>query len=147
MVFQNYVFYLYMNVYENMVFGFKLCKMLCEEIDKCVCDVVWILQIEYLFGCKFKEFLGGQCQCVVMGCVIVCELLVFLMDELFLNFDVKLCVEMCLQILQFYCCFGVIIIYVIYDQVEVMMFGNCIVVMCDGVIMQVDILMNFYDFL
>lgn len=98
MVFQNYVFYFYMSVEENMVWGLKICGMSKVYIEECVWEVVCILELDGLFKCCLCEFFGGQWQCVVMGCVIVCELVVFLFDELFFNFDVKLCVQMCLEL-------------------------------------------------
>lgn len=51
----------------------------------------------------------------MLGRVIVWDVKVFLMDELLLNLDVKFCVVMCLEIFKLYYCFGIIIIYVIYD--------------------------------
>ena len=41
---------------------------------------------------------------------------------------------------------GATIVYVTHDQVEAMTLGNRIVVMRDGLIMQVDTPMNLYDF-
>lgn len=37
-----------------------------------------------------------------MGCVIVCDVKVFLMDEFLFNLDVKLCVLMCVEIVKIY---------------------------------------------
>lgn len=89
-------------VFDNMVFGLKFRKLLKKEIVECVRVVVDILEIGYLFKWKLKVFLGGQWQWVVFGWLIVWELKVFLMDELFFNLDVKLCVVMCVEISKFY---------------------------------------------
>ncbi|GBF04328.1 ABC transporter [Deinococcus aerius] len=146
MVFQNYALYPHMNVYENMAFGLKLRKTPKEEIDKRVRDAARILQIEHLLGRKPKELSGGQRQRVAMGRAIVREPKVFLMDEPLSNLDAKLRVEMRAQISQLHRRLGATIIYVTHDQVEAMTLGNRIVVMRDGVIMQVDTPMNLYDF-
>ena len=146
MVFQNYALYPHMNVYENMAFGLKLRKTPREEIDKRVRDAARILQIEHLLGRKPKELSGGQRQRVAMGRAIVREPSVFLMDEPLSNLDAKLRVEMRSQISQLHRRLGATIIYVTHDQVEAMTLGNRIVVMRDGVIMQVDTPMNLYDF-
>ena len=146
MVFQNYALYPHMNVYENMAFGLKLRKTPKEEIDKRVRDAARILQIEHLLGRKPKELSGGQRQRVAMGRAIVREPSVFLMDEPLSNLDAKLRVEMRSQISQLHRRLGATIIYVTHDQVEAMTLGNRIVVMRDGVIMQVDTPMNLYDF-
>ncbi|WP_019584809.1 ABC transporter ATP-binding protein [Deinococcus apachensis] len=146
MVFQNYALYPHMNVYENMAFGLKLRKTPKEEIDKRVRDAARILQIEHLLGRKPKELSGGQRQRVAMGRAIVREPKVFLMDEPLSNLDAKLRVEMRSQISQLHRRLGATIIYVTHDQVEAMTLGNRIVVMRDGLIMQVDTPMNLYDF-
>jgi len=146
MVFQNYALYPHMNVYENMAFGLKLRKTPKAEIDQRVRDAAKILQIEHLLGRKPKELSGGQRQRVAMGRAIVREPEVFLMDEPLSNLDAKLRVEMRSQISQLHRRLGATIIYVTHDQVEAMTLGNRIVVMRDGLIMQVDTPMNLYDF-
>ena len=146
MVFQNYALYPHMNVYENMAFGLKLRKTPRDEIDRRVRDAARILQIEHLLGRKPKELSGGQRQRVAMGRAIVREPKVFLMDEPLSNLDAKLRVEMRSQISQLHRRLGATIVYVTHDQVEAMTLGNRIVVMRDGVIMQVDTPMNLYDF-
>ncbi|ASN80270.1 ABC transporter ATP-binding protein [Deinococcus ficus] len=146
MVFQNYALYPHMNVYENMAFGLKLRKTPRDEIDRRVRDAAKILQIDHLLGRKPKELSGGQRQRVAMGRAIVREPKVFLMDEPLSNLDAKLRVEMRSQISQLHRRLGATIVYVTHDQVEAMTLGNRIVVMRDGVIMQVDTPMNLYDF-
>ncbi|GAA4022699.1 ABC transporter ATP-binding protein [Deinococcus rubellus] len=146
MVFQNYALYPHMNVYENMAFGLKLRKTPKDEIDKRVRDAAKILQIEHLLGRKPKELSGGQRQRVAMGRAIVREPKVFLMDEPLSNLDAKLRVEVRSQISQIHQRLGTTIIYVTHDQVEAMTLGNRIVVMKDGVMMQVDSPLNLYDY-
>ncbi len=146
MVFQNYALYPHMNVYDNMAFGLKLRKTPKEEIERRVRDAAKILQIEHLLGRKPKELSGGQRQRVAMGRAIVREPKVFLMDEPLSNLDAKLRVEMRSQISQLHRRLGATIVYVTHDQVEAMTLGNRIVVMRDGLIMQVDTPMNLYDF-
>ncbi|WP_425148393.1 ABC transporter ATP-binding protein [Deinococcus sp.] len=146
MVFQNYALYPHMNVYDNMAFGLKLRKTPKEEIDKRVRDAAKILQIEHLLGRKPKELSGGQRQRVAMGRAIVREPKVFLMDEPLSNLDAKLRVEMRSQISQLHRRLGTTIIYVTHDQVEAMTLGSRIVVMRDGIIMQVDTPLNLYDY-
>lgn len=66
--------------------------------------------------------------------MIVCGFEVFFFDEFFFNFDVELCVDMWVEIVCLYKEIGVIMIYVIYDQVEVMILVDKIVVLCVGYI-------------
>ncbi|WP_424951513.1 ABC transporter ATP-binding protein [Deinococcus sp.] len=146
MVFQNYALYPHMNVYDNMAFGLKLRKTPKDQIEARVRDAAKILQIEHLLGRKPKELSGGQRQRVALGRAIVREPKVFLMDEPLSNLDAKLRVEMRSQISQLHRRLGTTIIYVTHDQVEAMTMGSRIVVMRDGLIMQVDTPLNLYDY-
>ena len=73
-----------------------------------------------------------------MGRAIVREPKVFLMDEPLSNLDAKLRVQMRSEISSLHQRLGATIIYVTHDQTEAMTLGTRIVVMKDGVIMQVD---------
>ena len=81
---------------------------------------------------------GGQRQRVAMGRAIVRNPKVFLMDEPLSNLDAKLRVQMRSEIASLHNRLGATIIYVTHDQTEAMTLGTRIVVLKDGVIMQVD---------
>ncbi len=145
MVFQNYALYPHMTVYDNMAFGLKLRKTPKAEIDKRVHESAKILDIEHLLDRKPKALSGGQRQRVAMGRAIVREPKVFLMDEPLSNLDAKLRVQMRLEISKLHQRLQTTFIYVTHDQVEAMTLGTRIVVMKDGVIMQVDSPTNLYQ--
>ena len=146
MVFQNYALYPHMTVYNNMAFALKLRKVPKDEIDKKVRNAARILDLEKLLDRKPKALSGGQRQRVAMGRAIVREPKVFLMDEPLSNLDAKLRVQMRSEISSLHQRLGATIIYVTHDQTEAMTLGTRIVVMKDGVIMQVDSpQMNFMD--
>ncbi len=138
MVFQNYALYPHMTVYDNMAFGLKLRKVPKEEIDKKVQEAARILDLEKLLDRKPKALSGGQRQRVAMGRAIVRNPKVFLMDEPLSNLDAKLRVQMRAEIASLHKRLGATIIYVTHDQTEAMTLGTRIVVLKDGVIMQVD---------
>lgn len=48
-----------MIVYDNIVFLFKLRKVLKDEIDRCVREVVEMFGFMEFFNRKLREFLGG----------------------------------------------------------------------------------------
>ena len=97
------------------------------------------LDLEKLLDRKPKALSGGQRQRVAMGRAIVREPKVFLMDEPLSNLDAKLRVQMRSEISSLHQRLGATIIYVTHDQTEAMTLGTRIVVMKDGVIMQVDL--------
>ena len=145
MVFQNYALYPHMTVYDNMAFGLKLRKVPKAEIDKKVREAARILDLEKLLDRKPKALSGGQRQRVAMGRAIVRNPKVFLMDEPLSNLDAKLRVQMRSEIASLHNRLGATIIYVTHDQTEAMTLGTRIVVLKDGVIMQVDSPQKLYN--
>jgi multiple sugar transport system ATP-binding protein len=145
MVFQNYALYPHMNVYENLAFGLRLRRFPRAEIDRRVKEAAEILSIGGLLKRKTKELSGGQKQRVALGRAIVRNPAVFLMDEPLSNLDAKLRVQMRTEISKLHQRVATTVIYVTHDQVEAMTMGHRIVVMRDGLIMQVASPQEIYD--
>ena len=145
MVFQNYAVYPHMTVFDNMAFGLKLRKVPKDEIKKKVEEAAKILDLEKLLDRKPKALSGGQRQRVAMGRAIVRNPKVFLMDEPLSNLDAKLRVQMRSEIASLHNRLKATIIYVTHDQTEAMTLGTRIVVLKDGVIMQVDSPQKLYN--
>ena len=145
MVFQNYALYPHMTVYDNMAFGLKLRKVPKDQIDKAVREAARILDLDKLLDRKPKALSGGQRQRVAMGRAIVRNPKVFLMDEPLSNLDAKLRVQMRSEIASLHNRLKATIIYVTHDQTEAMTLGTRIVVLKDGVIMQVDSPQKLYN--
>ena len=143
MVFQNYALYPHMTVFDNMAFGLKLRKVPKDEIKKKVEEAAKILDLEKLLDRKPKALSGGQR--VAMGRAIVRNPKVFLMDEPLSNLDAKLRVQMRSEIASLHNRLKATIIYVTHDQTEAMTLGTRIVVLKDGVIMQVDSPQKLYN--
>lgn len=145
MVFQNYALYPHMTVFDNMAFGLKLRKVPKAEIKKKVDEAARILDLEKLLDRRPKALSGGQRQRVAMGRAIVRNPKVFLMDEPLSNLDAKLRVQMRAEIAGLHHRLGATIIYVTHDQTEAMTLGTRIVVLKDGIIMQVDSPWKLYN--
>lgn len=95
MVFQDYVFWLYMSVVQNVVFLLCMCGVFCSECECWVSEVLVWVGFNGFVECKFLGFFGGQQQWVVLVWVIVVVLWVLLFDELFFNLDSELCELLC----------------------------------------------------
>ena len=145
MVFQNYALYPHMTLFDNMAFGLKLRKVPKDQIKAKVEEAARILDLEKLLDRKPKALSGGQRQRVAMGRAIVRNPKVFLMDEPLSNLDAKLRVQMRSEIASLHNRLGATIIYVTHDQTEAMTLGTRIVVLKDGVIMQVDSPQKLYN--
>lgn len=145
MVFQNYALYPHMTVYKNMAFGLKLRKYPKAEIDQRVRDASEILGIQELLERKPKELSGGQRQRVAVGRAIVRKPKAFLFDEPLSNLDAKMRVQMRTEISKLHSQLLATMIYVTHDQVEAMTMGDRIVVMKDGLILQVAPPLELYE--
>jgi len=137
MVFQNYALYPHMTVFDNMAFALKLRKTPKAEINARVHEAAKILDIEHLLDRKPKALSGGQRQRVALGCAIVRNPKVFLMDEPLSNLDAKLRVAMRTEINKLHKSLETTFIYVTHDQIEAMTLGDRIVIMKDGFIQQI----------
>ncbi|MBU0714801.1 MAG: sn-glycerol-3-phosphate ABC transporter ATP-binding protein UgpC [Verrucomicrobia bacterium] len=145
MVFQNYALYPHMTVYDNMAFGLKLRKYKRAEIESRVREASDILGITDYLHRKPKALSGGQRQRVAVGRAIVRKPKVFLFDEPLSNLDAKMRVQMRAEIIKLHARLEATMIYVTHDQVEAMTMGDRIVVMKDGVVLQVATPLDLYE--
>jgi multiple sugar transport system ATP-binding protein len=146
MVFQEYALYPHMSVYKNMAFALRLRKFPKDEIDQRVRWASEILGIQNLLDRKPKQLSGGQRQRVAVGRAIVRKPAVFLFDEPLSNLDAKLRVQMRAELSKLHDRLQTTIIYVTHDQVEAMTMGTKIVVMKDGLIQQIGIPLEVYNY-
>lgn len=144
MVFQNYALYPHMSVYENMAFPLRTAHMPRDEIDRRVKNAAELLGITEYLSRRPKALSGGQRQRVALGRAIVRDPKVFLLDEPLSNLDAKLRAAMRAEITALHERLGTTFVYVTHDQVEAMTMGDRIVVMKDGVVMQIDSPMDLY---
>ncbi|PKM51327.1 MAG: sugar ABC transporter ATP-binding protein [Firmicutes bacterium HGW-Firmicutes-7] len=144
MVFQNFVMYPDMTVYQNIAHGLKVKKISSEEIHKRVTEAAEILGIEQLLDSMPSSLSGGQQQRVAMGRALVKQPKVFLMDEPLSNLETKLRVKMRLELAKVHKKLQTTVIYVTHDFEEAMALGTRLVVMKEGIIQQVDSPLNLY---
>ena len=137
MLFQNYVLYPQMTVYENMAFSLRLEKLSKGEIDKLVYDTAKLLCIEELLERKPKTLSSAQKQRVAIGRAIIRNPKVFLMDEPLSNLDKKMHGQMYMEISKLHKKLGTTVVYVTHNQAEALSLGTKIVVMKEGSVQQV----------
>jgi len=145
MVFQSYALYPHMTVGENMGFGLKTAGESKSDIASKVGEAARILKLENLLDRKPKALSGGQRQRVAIGRAITREPRGFLFDEPLSNLDAALRVEMRFEIAKLHETLGTTMVYVTHDQVEAMTLADRIVVLKDGVIMQVGAPRTLYE--
>ena len=145
MVFQSYALYPHMSVRENVGFGLKTAGAPKSEIDEKVSHAAEILELDAYLDRKPKALSGGQRQRVAIGRAIVREPKGFLFDEPLSNLDAALRVQMRFEIAKLHDKLKTTMIYVTHDQVEAMTLADKIVVLKDGLIMQVGSPRELYE--
>lgn len=145
MVFQNYALYPHMTVRGNMEYPLKLKKMDPNEIKRRVEEAAEILGITQYLERKPKALSGGQRQRVAIGRAIVRDPKVLLMDEPLSNLDAKLRNQMRAEIIKLRQRIDATFIYVTHDQTEAMTLGDRIVIMKDGVVLQIGTPQEVFD--
>lgn len=145
MVFQNYALYPHKSVFENMSMALKLQKVPAVEIRERVGEVAVLLGLTEYLDRKPAALSGGQRQRVAIGRAIVRTPDVFLFDEPLSNLDAKLRVKMRMELQDLHKRLGVTSVYVTHDQVEAMTLADRIVIMKDGVVVQVGTPREVYD--
>ncbi len=137
MVFQNYAIYPHMTVAKNIGFGLRATSL--PEADKArrVTDIAEKLGLTDLMHRRPSELSGGQRQRVAIGRAMVRDPAVFLFDEPLSNLDAQLRAQMRLEIKKLHQTLGRTIVFVTHDQVEAMTLADRIVIMKDGLILQV----------
>lgn len=145
MVFQNYVLYPHMTVFDNMAFSLKLQKLDKDEIERRVTKAVEVIGLSGYLGNTPNTLSGGQRQRVALGRAIVRDPKLFLMDEPLSNPDAKLRVQMREEISRLHDDLAAAIIYVKHDQTEAMTLATRMVVMNEGEIQQVGIPIAIYN--
>jgi len=146
MVFQSYALYPHMTVFDNMAYSLKLTRTPRDEIRQKVEAAADMLQLSPYLDRLPKALSGGQRQRVAIGRAIVRNPQVFLFDEPLSNLDAALRVATRMEIAKLKESLpDTTMVYVTHDQVEAMTLADRIVVLKDGVVMQVGTPMELYD--
>lgn len=145
MVFQAYALYPHMSVWKNVQFGLDNAHMPKYEINKRIKEVLKLVGLEEYANRRPANLSGGQRQRVALARAIAKKPEVFLMDEPLSNLDAKLRSEMRTELIQMHKNLSSTFVYVTHDQIEAMTMGDNIVVMNEGVIMQVGTPISIHD--
>ena len=137
MVFQNYVLFPYMTIFENIAFGLKPTDMPEEKIKEKVENIARILDIWHILDRKPKQVSGGQKQRVALARAFIREPEIMLLDDPISSLDPKLRIWARTELVKLHKKFKSTYVYVTHNQDDAMIIADRIVVMKDGMIEQV----------
>jgi multiple sugar transport system ATP-binding protein len=145
MVFQSYALYPHLSVRDNMGFALMTAGASKAEIAEKVGAAADTLKLNDYLDRRPKDLSGGQRQRVAIGRAIVRKPKGFLFDEPLSNLDASLRVDMRFEIARLHKTLASTMVYVTHDQVEAMTLADRIVVLKDGLIMQVGTPRELYE--
>jgi len=136
MVYQQFVNYPSMTVYNNIASPLKMGGLSRAEIDQKVRKAAAMLHIDNLFERLPAELSGGQQQRTAIARALVKDSELLLLDEPLVNLDYKLREELQVELQDIFKERKAIVVYTTTEPSEALMLGGNIVVMDEGRVLQ-----------
>ena len=136
-VFQNYALFPHMNVAKNIAYGLRIARVPKEEIRTRVKEALELVQLQGYENRMPGELSGGQRQRVAIARAIINNPKVLLLDEPLGALDLQLRKQMQLELKHLQKKLGITFIYITHDQEEAVNMSDRIVVMRDGLFVQI----------
>ena len=146
MMFQSYALFDHMNCFDNIAYGLHYLGYSKQDINNKVNDIAKMLNIDNLLKRKPSMLSGGQKQRIALARCLVRDAKVLLMDEPLSALDTDLKNQMRFELKQMQRNLNKTMIYVTHDWMEAMTLADMIVVMKDGMIMQIDEPLSLYHY-
>lgn len=136
MVYQQFVNYPSLTVYQNIASPLKMIGLSKNEIDRRVRSTAAMLHIEDLLDRLPAELSGGQQQRTAIARSLVKDAELLLLDEPLVNLDFKLREELRLELQEIFQQRQAIVVYTTTEPTEALMLGGHIIIMDEGRILQ-----------
>jgi len=144
MVYQQFVNYPAMTVYENIASPLKLQKRSLDEIDTRVSEIAELLRLKSILDRKPSEISGGQQQRCAIARALVKDVGLVLMDEPLANLDYKLREELRVEIPRLFAASGSIFVYATTEPEEALLLGGNTATLWEGRVTQFGASMEVY---
>ncbi len=145
MVFQNYVLWPHMTIFDNIAYGLRVRGVRSEQVAARVAELTRILGLRGYERRYPHELSGGQQQRVAVARSLAVDPAVLLLDEPFSNLDAKLRVEMRFEMRELFARLGTTALYVTHDQEEAMVLSDRILLMNAGRIVEAGAPADLYE--
>ena len=137
MVFQRSTLFPHLDVFENVAFGLRVAKLPKAEIAERVATALALVRLEGYERRRADELSGGQMQRIALARALVNRPRVLLLDEPLSALDLKIRLEMEVELRRVHRETGATFVYVTHDQREALALSDRIVVFDRGRIEQV----------
>jgi len=144
MVYQQFVNYPSMTVYDNIASPLKLQKKSATEIDAKVQEMAELLKLTAILDRKPSEISGGQQQRCAMARALAKDVGLVLMDEPLANLDYKLREELRVEIPRLFEASGSIFVYATTEPEEALLLGGNTATLWEGKVTQFGPAMEVY---
>ena len=145
MVFQQLALFQHLDVYDNIAFGLNLKKVPKSDIKSQVLHMLDLVELTSFENRRIHQLSGGQQQRVAIARALINKPSVLLLDEPLGALDLKLRLQMQLELKAIQKRVGTSFIYVTHDQGEALAMSDRIAVMKDGRIEQVGTADDIYS--
>jgi iron(III) transport system ATP-binding protein len=135
LMFQSYAIWPHMTVYENVAFPLRARK--AERIDERIREMLATVRLSETAERPASRLSGGQQQRLALARALVANPRLLLLDEPLSNLDVKLRVELRLELKRIQRIYRATTIYVTHDQAEALSLSDRLAVMEAGRFVQV----------
>ncbi len=137
MVFQDLALWPHLTVKGNLEFGLKAHGLSKDEREKCVNEVLSLVQMEEYILAKPAELSGGEQQRIALARALVLYPKILLMDEPLSSLDFELNLQMRREIIRLQKELGFTLLYVTHNLEEAFDIASHVVVMKNGKIDQI----------
>ena len=144
-VFQKYALFPHLNVFENVAFPLRECKVPKDEINKKVNEMLGLVMLGNFAGRSVTSLSGGQQQRVAIARALISHPRVLLLDEPLGALDLKLRKDMQQELKKIQQSTGITFVFVTHDQEEALSMSDTIVVLNEGKIQQIGTPADIYN--
>ena len=136
MVYQQFINYPSLTVFDNIGSPLKVSGVEKPEIDRRVREVAEILHIDHLLDRLPAELSGGQQQRTAIARALVKDAELLLLDEPLVNLDYKLREELRVELQAIFKKRQAVVVYTTTEPAEALMLGGHVVVVDEGRVLQ-----------
>ncbi len=145
MVYQQFINYPGLTVYENIASPMRLAKVRGEALDRKVKEAASLLKLEPYLDRTPLQLSGGQQQRTAIARALVKEAELVLLDEPLANLDFKLREELRVELPRIFAETGAIFIYATTEPQEALLLGGRTVTLHEGRVTQFDDTIEIYN--